>query len=96
MHHMFHSLIQLEQFQNHKLNLIEEFLKENLHAHYNLAAIYTDWGRNDQAFSHLRRACAIGPVRVRDWLSDDRMFEKLRADGRFSELLKVDPAQDSG
>jgi tetratricopeptide (TPR) repeat protein len=69
---------------------------ENLHAHYNLAAIYTDRGEHDQAFSHLQRACAIGPVRVRDWLSDDRMFDKLRTDRRFKDLLRADPKRDSG
>lgn len=63
---------------------------ENLHAHYNLAAIYTDRGKTDQALDHLRRARTIGPSRVRDWLSDDRMFDKLRSDPRFTELLQTD------
>jgi tetratricopeptide (TPR) repeat protein len=63
---------------------------ENLHAHYNLAAIYTDRGKTDQAIEHLRRARTIGPSRVRDWLSDDRMFDKLRSDPRFTELSQTD------
>lgn len=69
---------------------------ENLHAHYNLAAIYTDRGKNDQAFSHLRRAYTVGPSRVHDWLSDDRMFDKLRSDPRFVELIRADCSGDSG
>jgi tetratricopeptide (TPR) repeat protein len=66
----------------------------NLHAHYNLAAIYTDWGKKDLAIQHLNRACAVGPTRVRDWLSDDRMFDKLRTDRRFIELVDADLLSD--
>jgi len=69
---------------------------ENLHAHYNLAAICTDRGRSDQAFEHLHRAFIIGPSRVRDWLSDDRMFDKLRSDPRFAEIFQVDQPRDTG
>jgi tetratricopeptide (TPR) repeat protein len=68
---------------------------QSLHAHYNLAAIYTDWDKNDRAIQHLERACTIGPVRVRDWLSDDRMFDKLRTDRRFVELLEANPSSDN-
>jgi tetratricopeptide (TPR) repeat protein len=69
---------------------------ENLHANYNLAAIYTEWAQTDQALSHLGRACAVGPARVRDWLSDDRMFDKLRADPRFAQLIQVGQPGDTG
>ena len=65
---------------------------QSLHAHYNLAAIYTDWDKEDQAILHLEQACTIGPMRVRDWLSDDRMFDKLRTDRRFLELFEADPS----
>jgi Tfp pilus assembly protein PilF len=68
---------------------------QNLHAHYNLAAIYTDWDRRDQAILHLHRACAVGPTRVRDWLSDDRMFDKLRSDRRFLEFIEADRSPDN-
>ena len=69
---------------------------ENLHANYNLAAIYTEWAQTDQALSHLGRACAVGPARVRDWLSDDRMFDKLRADPRFTKLLQAGQPGETG
>ncbi len=69
---------------------------QNLHANYNLAAIYTDWGKKDLALRHLNRACAVGPTRVRDWLSDDRMFDKIRTDRRFIELVEADQLTDGG
>lgn len=69
---------------------------QNLHAHYNLAAIYTDWEKKDLAFRHLKRAYAVGPTRVRDWLSDDRMFDKLRTDRRFIEFVQADALPDGG
>jgi tetratricopeptide (TPR) repeat protein len=69
---------------------------ENLHAHYNLAAIYADWEKTEAAIGHLKQAAATGFIRVRDWLADDRMFDKLRADGRFKKFLEADRPPDVG
>ena len=53
---------------------------ENLHANYNLAAIYADWDRLEKAMFHLKKAAESDFSRVKDWVDDDRMFDKLKKD----------------
>ncbi len=70
--------------------------QDNLHAHYNLAAIYAEWEKVDKAIHHLKRAAAIGCIRVRDWLMEDRMFDNLRSDQRFVQLVEGDRPPEVG
>jgi len=68
---------------------------EHLHANYHLAALYADWGKNDQALAHLKTGMAMECSQVQEWLEEDHMFDKLRADARFGELLVSSPKQQS-
>jgi len=69
---------------------------DSLHANYNLAAIYSDWGNTDKSLEHLRRAVDGGSTVVRDWVRDDRMFDKLRTDGRFTHFMQELSPPDVG
>lgn len=56
-------------------------------SHYHLAALYTSWGRTDDAFSHLESSASIDPERARSWLREDRVFDSLRSEERFLKLV---------
>jgi len=59
----------------------------NLHAHYNLAAVFADWGKKDRALHHLNRAADAGQHQVREWVRDDKMFDRIRTDPQFESIM---------
>jgi tetratricopeptide (TPR) repeat protein len=68
----------------------------NFHAHYNLAAIYADWGKTEASCEHLALAAQREPQRVGEWARDDRMFDKIRTDHRFRKLIETSKLPDVG
>jgi tetratricopeptide (TPR) repeat protein len=66
-------------------------LPDHLLALYNLAAICAERGQAEGSLEWLRRALDLEPARVRDWLRDDAMFDRLRSDPRFEQLLAAQP-----
>jgi len=69
---------------------------QNLHAHYNLAALLAERGDLEQALPFLEAAARIQPVRVKDWLREDTFFDSIREAPTFQELLKRCLPQDVG
>ncbi len=67
---------------------------DQLHALYNLAAVRAERGDADAALELLDRALALDRQLVLDWLSQDPMFDALRADGRLRQRLDPEPAAD--
>ena len=55
-------------------------------SHYHLAALYTSWGRIEDALDRLEAAGAIDPEKTRTWLREDRVFDPLRGEERFHKL----------
>ncbi len=77
-------------FYNKAQQLLQQVLAkdpDHLQANYHMAALFADWGKNDQALQHLKRGMSIECSRVQEWLEEDHMFDKLREDKRFAELL---------
>jgi hypothetical protein len=54
---------------------------------YNIALIFTGLGDNDRAFKWLDRADQARATRL-GWLAALPEFDPLRADSRFSDLLR--------
>jgi len=55
--------------------------------HYHLAALYSTWGRLDDALSHLEVAATHDREKVRTWVRDDRLFDPLREHARYLKLV---------
>jgi tetratricopeptide (TPR) repeat protein len=56
---------------------------------YNVAALYSLWEKPQQALSALKKALEKDPQKVRNWLSADPMFDGLKGDPQFEQLLAV-------
>ena len=61
---------------------------DDLLLNYNLAGLQALSGKPDQALAALRRALSVEPAKVRTWLSDDRMFERLVGNPEFEALAR--------
>ncbi len=59
----------------------------NLHGHYNLAALYAEWGRRTQALEHMGQALQIYSGSVKEWFETDPMFDCLRNDEDVRKLM---------
>lgn len=53
---------------------------------YNLAALYAQWGRKDDALLYLRRALQADRALVLGWMRADAMFESLEGEAEFEAL----------
>ncbi len=84
-----------DQAERVMINVLQKD-SSNFHAHYNLAAIYADWGKTDASYDHLSKAAEREPLRVGEWAGDDRMFDKIRADHRFRKLIEKTILPDVG
>lgn len=85
-----------EQGARH-LQSVVELIPDHLYALYNLAAIHAQADQPDKALGLLHRAVELHGIRVGDWLRDDPMFDKLRQDQRFVDLIEVNaPPPDMG
>lgn len=60
---------------------------DDLLLHYNSAALYALWRRDDQALDYLGRALRLDPAKVRSWLSTDPMFDSLKSLRAYEELV---------
>ena len=56
---------------------------------YNVAALYSLWEKPQQAFEALKKALEKDPQKVRNWLTADPMFDGLKGDPQFEQLLAV-------
>ncbi len=77
-------------FYDQAMTILTTVLKrqpDNLHAHYNLAAIHANRGEIDLALAQLHKAAAIDLKKVQNWLLDDSMFDGLRTHALFKEFL---------
>ncbi len=77
-------------FYDQAVTILTTVLKhqpDNLHAHYNLAAIHASRGEIDLALAQLHKAAAIDLKKVQNWLLDDSMFDGLRTHALFKEFL---------
>ncbi len=55
--------------------------------HYQIAALYAAWQRPNDAFDHLEKALTLDRERLKQWLSEDRVFDSLHTDERFGKIL---------
>ena len=69
------------------LRLMKRNFPQSPATHYNLACLLAMKGRKDEAFETLQEAIALG-FRNLEHLRSDPDLDKLRADKRFSEVLK--------
>jgi Flp pilus assembly protein TadD len=60
---------------------------EDLLLSYNTSALYSLWGRREEALTYLRSALAIDKKKVQAWLATDPMFDSLKADPEFERLV---------
>src|SRR6266851_1737558 len=56
---------------------------------YNVAALYSLWEKPAQAFEALKKALEKDPVKVRGWIAADPMFDTLKGDPQFEQILAV-------
>ena len=56
---------------------------------YNVAALYSLWEKPAQAFEALKKAMEKDPAKVRGWIAADPMFDTLKSDPQFEQLLAV-------
>lgn len=61
---------------------------DDLLLNYNLSALYALWAKPAQSLEALQRALAIDATKVRTWITTDPMFESLRGDTEFRELVR--------
>jgi hypothetical protein len=55
---------------------------------YDLAALYSVWGRELESLAALQRALSIEPAKVRGWLRTDPKFQPLRGQPGFDALAQ--------
>lgn len=60
---------------------------EDFAAHYHLAALYATWGQAQPALDHLETAATQDSEKTRQWLRDDRIFDTLKNEPRYTKLL---------
>ncbi len=60
---------------------------KTLSDHSDLAALYAEWGKKDQAFAELKGALAMDPVDVASTIRIPE-YDSLRGDPRYSEIMK--------
>ena len=70
------------------LRRAETLSPEDALCHYYLAGLAAAQHQTDEALGHLKRAATREPERVRMWADSDRLFDALRADGRFQDILR--------
>jgi len=56
-------------------------------SHYHLAALYATWDRPNDALDHLETAATHDREKMRLWLRDDRLFDPIRSEERYSKLM---------
>jgi Tfp pilus assembly protein PilF len=56
---------------------------------YNVAALYSLWDKPAQALDALKKAMEKDPQKVRSWIAADPMFDGLKGDPQFEQLLAV-------
>ena len=56
---------------------------------YNVAALYSLWEKPAQAFEALKKALEKDPAKVRSWIAADPMFDALKGDPHFEQILAV-------
>ena len=56
---------------------------------YNVAALYSLWEKPQKALEALKKALEKDPQKVRNWLTADPMFDGLKGDPQFEQLLAV-------
>src|SRR5216684_3257036 len=56
---------------------------------YNVAALYSLWEKPAQAFEALKKALEKDPAKVRGWIAADPMFDALKGDPQFEQILAV-------
>ncbi len=65
-----------------------ELAPGELLVHYDLAALYALWGRPDEALPELEKALGQDAAKVKGWLATDPMFDSLKGDPAFENLLE--------
>ena len=55
--------------------------------HYHLAALYATWERGDEALTELEIAAEQDAEKAADWLQDDRVFDFLEGNPRYTKIL---------
>ena len=56
---------------------------------YNVAALYALWERPRDALDALKKAIEKDATKVRGWLSADPMFESLKGQAEFEQLVAL-------
>jgi tetratricopeptide (TPR) repeat protein len=64
-----------------------ELAPDELLVHYDLAALYAQWQRPDEALTRLGKALEKDAPRVKGWLATDSMFDSLKGHAAFEALL---------
>jgi Flp pilus assembly protein TadD len=54
---------------------------------YNHAALFALWGKKSEAIAQLKAAVALDRARVVSWLGSDPMFDALKGDAEFDQVL---------
>ena len=62
---------------------------EDVLLNYNIAALYALWEKPAAALPALKKALEKDPVKVRAWLQSDPMFDSLKTEPEFQQLVAL-------
>src|SRR2546421_94198 len=66
-----------------------ELSPDDVLLNYNVAALYSLWDRHPEALEALKKALEKDPQKVRSWIAADPMFDGLKGNAQFEQMLAV-------